>query len=190
MRPTTRSLMSRRCSNDPLLAVPQNFRWPVAGAIEIAAPAERVWATISTPGNLEPCHPFCESNPVQHWPGPDSKDEVRYLGGWTYQRHFKSWHEGVGYDLTVGRQGGGSSLVSWRIAPVTAASATLTITVYPHSLQHLPVAIRWLPHHLRLRPLLNHYLSSVVRGFEWYITRGEPVPRNQFGHHPWFSPAH
>ena len=22
---------------------------------------------------------------------------------------------------------------------------------------------------------------------EWYATRGEPVPRNQFGTHPWFS---
>jgi hypothetical protein len=26
-----------------------------------------------------------------------------------------------------------------------------------------------------------------VRGFEWYVTRGEPVPRNKFGKHPWFS---
>ena len=38
-----------------------------------------------------------------------------------------------------------------------------------------------------LRPLLAEYLSSVVRGFEWYVTRGEAVPRDQFGPHPWFS---
>jgi hypothetical protein len=31
------------------------------------------------------------------------------------------------------------------------------------------------------------YLLSVVGGFEWFVTRGEPVPRNQFGRHPWFS---
>ena len=30
-------------------------------------------------------------------------------------------------------------------------------------------------------------LVMVTRGFEWYVTRGEPVPRNQFGPHPWFS---
>jgi hypothetical protein len=28
-----------------------------------------------------------------------------------------------------------------------------------------------------------------VRGFEWYATKGQPVPRNQFGTHPWFSKA-
>lgn len=28
------------------------------------------------PGNLELCHPFCRSNPVQSWPGKDSIDEV------------------------------------------------------------------------------------------------------------------
>jgi len=54
-------------------------------------------------------------------------------------------------------------------------------------LQGLPVAIRWLPYLLRVRPLLKSYLSSVVRGYEWYVIRGEPVPRNQFGSHPWFS---
>jgi hypothetical protein len=28
---------------------------------------------------------------------------------------------------------------------------------------------------------------SVGKGFEWYVTRGAPVPRDQFGKHPWFS---
>ncbi len=33
------------------------------------SPAETVWRVISTPGNLELCHPFCASNPVHTWPG-------------------------------------------------------------------------------------------------------------------------
>ena len=80
-----------------------------------------------------------------------------------------------------------ASFVSWRITPVDAYASTLRIAVYPHVLQRIPVAIRWLPHLARVRPRLKAYLSSVVRGFEWYITKGEPVPRNQFGAHPWFS---
>jgi hypothetical protein len=63
----------------------------------------------------------------------------------------------------------------------------LRITVHPHLLQNVPIALRWLPHILYVRPMLQKYLSSVVGGFEWYVTRGEPVPRNQFGTHPWFS---
>ncbi len=164
-----------------------NFKWPVAATQSIAAPAERVWDVIATPGNLENCHPYCSRNPVRAWPGPESRDEVHYLSGWVYERRFCSWLEGVGYDLSVGRPGGGQSLVSWRVAAVDSDNCRLAITVYPHALQHLPLIVRWVPHRLRLRPLLQSYLRSVVQGFEWYVTRGEPVPRDQFGKHPWFS---
>ncbi len=163
------------------------FKWPVAAAQPIAAPAEKVWDVISMPGNLELCHPFCKGNPVHVWPGPDSRDEVHYLSGWIYERRFLRWFEGTGYDLEIGRRDGGTSFVSWRISPVDEQNCTLKVTVFPHTLQNIPVAVRWLPHILRLRPMLSSYLMSVGRGFEWYVTRGEPVPRDQFGKHPWFS---
>jgi len=163
------------------------FRWPVAVAGTIAAPADKVWEAISSPGNLELCHPFCAKNPVDTWPGEASRDEVHYLNGLVLERRFRRWFDGVGYDLEIGRHGGRTSVVSWRILPDTGGESTLRITVYPHILQQLPVAIRWLPHRLRLRPMLGKYLVSVVRGFEWYVTRGEAVPRDQFGPHPWFS---
>ncbi len=163
------------------------FRWPVATERMIAAPAQKVWEAISTPGNLELCHPFCASNPVQVWPGPDSRDEVHYLSGWVYERRFLRWHDGAGYDLEIGRPGGGTSYVSWRITPVDEDSCILKISVCPHTLQNWPAVVRWIPYVLRLRPMLKKYLESVVRGFEWYVVRGESVPRNQFGRHPWFS---
>ncbi len=153
----------------------------------IAAPAESVWEAISEPGNLEPCHPFCASNPVDVWPGPDSRDTIIYLSGWSYERRFKDWIEGVGYDLEIGRPGGGKSSVSWRITPIDDEHCTLSITVLPSGVEKYPAVIRWIPFYFVLRPRLQSYLDSVVRGFEWYVTRGEPVPRNAFGVHPWFS---
>lgn len=166
---------------------PAGFRWPVGVTRTIAAPAENLWAAISMPGNLEPCHPFCHSNPVTVWPGATSRDEVHYLSGWVYQRRFKRWIDGVGYDLEIGGHGQATSLVSWRVEPVDRNVCTLGITVHPHLLQNKPAVVRWAPHLLYVAPMLRKYLSSVVRGFEWYVTRGEPVPRNQFGTHPWFS---
>ena len=163
------------------------FRWPIAGARHIAVAPQKVWDIISMPGNLELCHPFCEKNPVSVWPGSQSRDKVCYLSGWVFERRFRRWFDGVGYDLEIGRQGGRSSFVSWRIAPGDSQNCTLSITVYPHPLQNIPVVIRWLPHLVYLRPMLKRYLSSVVRGVEWYVIRGEPVPRNHFGSHPWFS---
>ena len=163
------------------------FKWPVAVVQRIAAPADKVWDTISMPGNLEPCYPFCAKNPVEVWPGPEARDQVHYLNGLVYERRFCSWIEGIGYDLNIGRRGGRSSFVSWRIQPIDPGQTNLRISVYPYVIQNLPVAIRWLPHIMRIRPLLRRYLASVTKGFEWYVTRNEPVPRNQFGPHPWFS---
>lgn len=165
----------------------QQFKWPVAVTGPIETSAQQVWDTISMPGNLELCHPFCDKNPVKVWPGPESQDEVHYLSGLVFERRFQRWIDGVGYDLEIGRHEGPSSFVSWRISPTNDHSCVLRIAVYPYVLQNLPVAIRWLPHVLRLRPMLKSYLTSVIKGFDWYITRGEPVPRNQFGPHPWFS---
>jgi hypothetical protein len=163
------------------------FKWPIRVERPIAAPAQEVWNAISQPLNLELCHPYCASNPVQIWPGPNSHDEVHYLSGWVYERHFHEWIDGVGYDLEIGRSGGSKSLVSWRIIPVEAHNCALRITVCPHALQNLHSVIRWIPHVFWLYPQLRKYLNSVVKGVEWYVIRHEPVPRNAFGTHPWFS---
>jgi hypothetical protein len=173
--------------DDHEVPIGQGFRWPVSVTQPIAASTDDVWAAISMPGNLEYGHPFCKRNPVTAWPGAGSRDEVHYLSGWVYERQFNRWIDGVGYDLAIGAHGEPTSLVSWRVAAVGQANCTLTITVCPHVLQRMPTALRWLPHVAYLRPMLRRYLSSVARGFEWYVSRQEPVPRNQFGSHPWFS---
>ena len=165
------------------------YKWPVTITQPISASAKDVWSVISMPGNLEQCHPFCAQNPVEEWPGKESRDEVHYLNGWVFERRFSQWIEGVGYDLEIGKSGGSKSFVSWRIVPLDSHSCSLNISVYPHLLQNIHFTIRWLPHILYIGPKLRSYLSSVTRGFDWYITRGESVPRNQFGIHPWFSVA-
>jgi len=172
----------------PTVLLPR-FKWPVAVRRTIAAPTAKIWEVISSPGTLPLYHPFCEKNPVFEWPGPESHDEVHYFNGVVLVRRFSGWHEEVGYDLEIGRAGGRSSVVSWRIKPVQDRRSSIGITVFPHALQHIPTVIRWLPHLVRLRPQLKHYLRSVVRGLDWFITEGQPVRRNQFGAHRWFSPS-
>ena len=112
---------------------------------------------------------------------------MHYLSGWVYERRFTAWYEGIGYDLEIGRKGGGRSSVYWRLTDIGGERSSLDITVCPGGLQHLPVAIRWLPHLLKLRPPLQSYLDAVVRGIEWAVVRQEAVPRDAFGRHPWFS---
>jgi hypothetical protein len=164
------------------------FKWPVAVKRLIAAPSSNVWDVISSPGTLPLYHPFCEKNPVFDWPGPASHDEVHYFNGLVLVRRFTDWHEDIGYDLQIGRADGNTSVVSWRITPVKERRSAITITVFPHKLQHIPTLVRWLPHLAGLRPQLRSYLQSVVKGLDWFITHGQPVRRNQFGAHRWFSP--
>jgi hypothetical protein len=165
----------------------QGFKWPIKVTGRIAASPQKVWKVISSPGNLDDCHPFCEKNPVDQWSGVGSKDTIHYYSGWVLQREFLTWIDGVGYDLIIGRDGGRQSYVSWRITEEGDNESQLSITLYPHVLQKVPVIIRWIPHITTVRPAMQSYLESVVKGFEYFITTGKPVKENQFGSHPWFS---
>ena len=164
------------------------FKWPIIVSRTIAAPAQNTWLAISSLSNLEDCHPFCAKNPVDTWPGVGAKDTIHYYSGWVLHREFTNWIDGVGYDLTIGRAGGRQSYVSWRITQEQENNSTLSITLYPHALQNIPVAIRWIPHLASIRPTMQSYLESVVKGFAWFIITGQPVAKNQFGAHAWFSP--
>ena len=163
------------------------FKWPISIDQKINASPEEIWSVISNAGNLEDCHPFCEKNPVIEWGGVGAKDVIHYYSGWIMQREFVNWREGVGYDLVIGREGGRQSYVSWRITEEDEGKGSLRITIYPYALRNIPVAVRWIPHLLVIRPAMHSYLKSVLKGFEWFITTGEPVRKDQFGSHKWFS---
>jgi len=167
----------------------KNYKWPVSICRTIEASPGRIWSTISTPGILEKCHPFCEKNPVHKWPGVGARDEIHYYSGWVLHREFVNWIEGVGYDLIIGRERGAKSFVSWRITEMRDEAGKLAITIYPHIFQNLPVAIRWIPYLVEIQPQLRNYLRSVLRGLELCVLTGRPVRKNQFGSHKWFSPA-
>ena len=162
------------------------FRWPVSVSQKIKASPQDIWLPMADAGNLNACHPFCEKNLVLKWPGVGSKDVIHYYSGWVMQREFVNWIDGVGYDLYIGREGGRKSFVSWRITN-DQQGAKLRITIFPHTLQKIPSIIRWIPHFVVLHPGLHSYLESVLKGFEWYITTGKPVSKDQFGTHKWFS---
>jgi len=72
---------------------------PIHHKIRISAPPERGWEIISSPGNLVNFHPYCESNPVERWPGKGSIDSVYYYNGLKFIRQFTDWNDGIGYEL-------------------------------------------------------------------------------------------
>jgi hypothetical protein len=146
-----------------------------------------VWELISKPNNLESFHPFCESNPVDKWPGAGAIDHVKYYNSLSYQRVFTNWIEGVGYDLRIGTVTGKKSKVSWRISQPTASTSELSISIHPHGIDKYPQFLVPIISTLYIQPMIRKYLKSVLKGLKWFLISGEPVQKNQFGTHRWFS---
>ncbi|HLO89370.1 MAG TPA: hypothetical protein VK203_30780 [Nostocaceae cyanobacterium] len=160
----------------------------------IAVPSQKVWAVISKPGHLADSHPFCQQNPVEKWPGIGSKDEIYFYSGKIVHRDFYNWIDGEGYDLKLTVQDLDTHQVDVKFR-ITSSSSTesesiLTITLTINALPNrTPWFVRRFIAHLITRPLLQKYLDSVLKGYEYHITTGQPVKRNQFGSHFMFSPA-
>ena len=165
----------------------ENYSNPIAQVKNFEISAESLWELISSPGNLNDCHPYCLRNEVLQWNEKGHKDRLIYLNSRTYIRRFQSWNEGSGYTLIIGEEGDKQSLVTWSIEEISLYKSKLTISVYPYLLAKLPRIISFLPYVIWIRPRLKKYLKSVLSGFEYVVINDEAVPRNYFGPHPWFS---
>lgn len=162
---------------------------PIGVRVEVDAPARVVWRAISAPGNLTDVHPFCASNDVDRWPGPGSRDHVRYHSGIHYQREALAWHDGTGYSFAVGPPSGATALATWTIEPIDEGRCRFGIEVVPFLRDDVTAEARAAYLSEVVEGALPPYVESVVRGVRYFVESGEPVGRNQFGAHPLFSPA-
>lgn len=148
-------------------------------------PAE-VMGLLTSPGHLAECHPFCESNPVDRWPGEGSHDTVVYHNGRVVHRHVTSWRDEVGFSVDVSDENGRLAAVDWEVSEA-AGGSKLTIRLAPYPLSTYRPVVRSTLQQVVVRPMLRRYLRSVVRGVRWRLETGDPVQRDQFGRHAWFS---
>jgi hypothetical protein len=155
---------------------------PITHSQCVEAPKEEVWREISKPGNLTDFHPFCQSNPVEIWPGEGSRDKIYYYSGLVLVREFITWIEGDGYDLIASAEDGLRFKVSWRITEEVHDQSFLNLSIFPYGMENSEKRKR------QFSRLLGKYLDQVLQGFEYYMRTGKAVARNQFGSHRWFSP--
>ena len=153
---------------------------------EINSSVENLWKLISSPGHLNLFHPFCKNNEAIVWDKNNHKDILVYLNGLRYEREFIDWNENTGYSLLIGEQSKKKSKVDWLIE-YENNSTFLTITVYPYLFDYLPKLFYRPLFFLIINPMLKSYLNSVLNGVEWYLVKKNPVPKNMFGKHLWFS---
>ena len=75
----------------------------------------------------------------------------------------------------------------FRMKKIGTTLSCLNITIYPREISRYPKFTKPFLYYLIIKPSLQKYLSSVLNGFHWYITKNERVKKNQFGTHKWFS---
>ena len=71
----------------------KNFKWPISSSINIDASVSDIWDAITSPGNLNDCHPFCKKNTVVDWSEDNSKDIILYYNGRELERNFFEWEK-------------------------------------------------------------------------------------------------
>lgn len=160
---------------------------PVSVRRVIEASSQLIWAAVTQPGYLTLCHPFCQENAVDRWPGVGARDSVTYYSGLHFQRDFVEWIEGIGYDLEIGPPPEKTAHVSWRIEPLNTARSALTITVTPYIRSDLPAGRKAAYQRRVFGKSIARYLDSVVQGVDHFVTTGHAVQKNQFGSHPMYS---
>lgn len=163
-----------------------NYHWSITGIQEVSINSKDLWEIISTPSNLENFHPFCLKNPVIKWPGEKSIDEVHYYNGLILERNIENWFDKKGYDLFIGKKDGKQSFVSWEIQEISGKTS-LKITIYPWIYNQGFKIIQFLPFFIFVKPQLQKYINSVLKGLNYFINNNKPVIKNQFGSHRLFS---
>ena len=160
---------------------------PLKATAGIDVPAGEVWAVIAEPGGLARYHPFCAATEVERWPGTGSRDSITYYSGIRYQRNFVSWHEGVGYDIELGRPPNQTARVRWRIEPTSPRACRLSIEVVPLLKSDLSDEKKRAYQERLFGEVLQHYLECVVAGVKFFATTGNAVIKDQFGRNPLYS---
>ena len=160
---------------------------PLSSTIQIDAAQRIIWQRLTEPGYLKCCHPFCESNEVEQWPGEGSRDKITYYSGREYHRHFVEWFDGVGYDIELGERPNQTSRVQWRISPLSETICRFAIEVIPYLKKDLTKEQKRQYQARLFGPELQHYLDCVVKGVEFWIRTGRVVEKDQFGRNRLYS---
>ena len=138
---------------------------------------------MARPGYLEDSHPFCRRNTVRRWPGVGSWDTVHYYNGKSLHRDFVSWVEGSGYTVNVRRDDNTLvAVVEFGVTPQLGGSACTMFTAVRlpsrGRLVDLASMVLW---KVKIESEVRFYFTAVLKGFEHFLTTGNPVRREQFG---------
>ena len=82
-----------------------------------------------------------------NWENEGRLDRLIYPNGLDYIRTFKTWEEGSGYTLEIGKEGGPQSYVIWEIKSLGVNSSDLKLQ-YIRIFDWVPNFLAFIPHRM------------------------------------------
>ena len=168
----------------------ENKKINVEFSQKINSSINSVWKAISEPGNLNNFHPFCKQNKVINWEKERSEDTIEYNNGSILHRKFKSWNEGLGYELIIEKNNIQFANVIWKVKSIQNNSCSISIQIelfYFIILNNYHKFLRQLIAKYFLKPIMKNYLKSVLFGLKFFVEENSIVQKNQFGKNRLFS---
>jgi hypothetical protein len=160
----------------------------MVGIAEITLPFTALTSTVmeamSAPSWLERMHPFVRSHRSGLNPKPGQlghHDQVEYYSGLRLERVLCLAEDAVAaveVDIYLGKSRVAKCTTTMAFEDQADGSCLCTVSIE-----------RDTPFNEEELALQKDYIKKMLRGFEYYLTTGKPVERNQFGAHPLYSSA-
>jgi len=157
-------------------------------SLKINASRKDVWKVMATTGHLEKVHPFCKLHTSKKFQGVGDQDFFVFYNNKEFNRIVIDWKDGESFTLDLFDETNYKQIVIFKVVEDVSGKSLMSIRFETNSFKDVPES-KWDENYIK-KVISNHkhYFSSVLRGFNHFITTGEVVKRNQFGIHQEYSP--
>lgn len=155
--------------------------------VQINCSRKKLWGLLISPGHLILTHPYCKEHIAEKWGVLGATDLLVFNNEKQKEREviYMDKHFFI-LQLTQGDTGNDIK-VKFETHELANEKCELFMTVSLDSFKNIPRPIWWLYAKLKLLPSYELYISSVIKGYKYYLEKNEEVTEDQFGYHPYYS---
>lgn len=156
--------------------------------IKINCPQQKLWDLLRSPEHLKLTHPYCKDHIAENWGELGAKDKLIFNNDNFINRtviHMN--HHFFILSLIQNEKKENDIKVKFEAHELINDQCELYMTVSVDSFKKIPRPIWWFYAKYKLVPSYDLYISSVIKGYKYYLETGKTVKKNQFGYHKDYS---
>jgi hypothetical protein len=156
--------------------------------IQINCSQEKLWNLLRTPQHLKVTHPYCKDHVAKEWGIVGAVDRLIFNNDNFVNRTLIEMDDHFFIlSLIQDEKKENDIKVKFEAHKLLDDKCELYMTVSVDSFKKIPRPIWWLYSRFKIVPSYDLYISSVIKGYKYYLETGKSVKKNQFGYHPDYS---